>query len=148
MPTGNKGGQGQGQGRNPQNGGVPRPESEKGFPIGDKLREGAEGIGNRLSEGYDSAREGVSRGYRRAEGTIARNPAPSVLVGFGLGFGIGLVLCQLFAHDEETWTERNISGPIRDIQMPESLKHVPDHVHHLADAIVSRLPHSVRKHLG
>ena len=144
MPSGNKGG----QGRNRQNGGVPRPDGEQGWPIGDKLRDGAEQVGNRLHQGYDSARDEIGRGYHRAEGAIGRNPAPSVLLSFGLGFGIGLVLCQMFGHEEESWTERNISGPIRDLHVPDSLKHVPDHVHHLADAIVSRLPHSVRRYLG
>ena len=146
MPTGNTGGQD--QGRNRQNGGVPRPDGDQGWAMGEKIREGAEDVGNRLHEGYDTARDSLGRGYRRAERTIARNPAPSVLLGFGLGFGLGLVLCQVFAHEEDSWTERNISGPIRDLHVGDSLKHVPEHVHHLADAIVSRLPASVRKHLG
>lgn len=146
MPSGNKGGQGQGQNR--QNGGVPRPDEDQGWKIAQQVREGAEGAGNRLHEGYDAAREGITHGYRRAEDAIARNPAPSVLLGFGLGFGLGLVLYQMFAHEEESWTERHITGPIRHMHVPESVKNVPEHVHHLADAIVSRLPHSVRKHLG
>ena len=152
MPSGNKGGQGQspnqGQGRGQHNGGVPQSEGDQGWKVGDQIREGAEHVGNRLQEGYSAARDGVNRGYRKAEGTIARNPAPSVLMGLGIGFGLGIVLSQMFGHEEESWSERNVSGPLSRLKMPESMKHVPDHVHHLADAILSRMPKSVRDHLG
>ena len=145
MPSGKKGGQGQGQNR--QNGGVPG----HGWQAGQQIREGAEQVAGRLREGFDTAREGVGRGYRQAEGTIARNPGQSVLIGFGVGFGLGVAWSPLFGREEETWAERNIPGPIRN-RMPrpvrDAAKHVPDQVHHLAEAIASHLPHSIRKHLG
>lgn len=145
MPSGKKGGQGQGQNR--ENGGIP----EQGWQAaGQQIREGAEHVSQRLREGYDSAREGVGRGYRRAEGTIARHPGQGILIGFGLGFGLGVVLVSLFGREEETWAERHIPDRLR--HMPDSVrdaaKHVPDHVHHLADAIAGHLPHSIRKHFG
>jgi hypothetical protein len=144
MPSGKKGGQGQDQNRG--NGGMP----EQGWQVGQQIREGAEQVSGRVREGIDAAREGMSRGYRRAEGTVARNPGQSVLIGFGLGFGLGVVLVSLFGREEETWAERHIPDRLR--HMPDSVRdaarHVPDHVHHLAEAIAGHLPHAIRKHLG
>src|SRR5205823_2914604 len=88
MPSGKKGGQGQGR----DNGGM----RQEGWQVGQQIREGAEQVSDRVREGIDTAREGIGRGYRRAEGTIARNPAPSVLIGFGVGFGLGVALVSLF----------------------------------------------------
>ena len=155
MASEKKGGQGGGQGR--KKGGMgQRPQGQQGeqgqgWNVGGQIREGAENVSNRLREGYDTAREGVGRGYRRAEGTIARNPAPSVLIGFGVGFGLGIALVSLFAHENETWADRHIPDRLR--QMPDSLrdtmKHVPDHAHpdpsgyHVCmEAIVRLLRHS------
>jgi hypothetical protein len=141
MPSDKKGGQGQGQNR--QNGGM----REK---AGQQIREGAENVSNRVQEGFESAREGVAHGYRRVEGTIARNPAPSILLSFGVGFGLGIVLCQLIGQEKESWTERNLGRPFRQFQgnVREGVKHVPDHVHHLAEAIAGHLPDAVRRRIG
>jgi hypothetical protein len=120
------------------------------WDMGDQVREGAEAVSHRLREGYDSAREGMGRGYRRVEGTIARNPAPSLLLGFGLGFGLGVALVSIFVHDDESWAERRIPGRFRHVpdHLRDSVKHVPDHVRHLADAIASHLPHAIKRHFG
>ena len=142
MPSDKKGRQGQ----NEHNGGM----REQAWQAGQQIREGAENVANRLHEGVDSAREGVAHGYRRVEGTIARNPLPSVLIGFGLGFGLGVVLCQMLARDEETWAERNLVGPFRrgSDAVRDSVMHVPGHVHHLADAIAGHLPDAIRRRIG
>jgi hypothetical protein len=153
MPTNKKGG---------QNGGMQG--QSQGRDVGGQIREGAEAVAGRFREGYDSAREGVARGYRRAEGTIARNPAPSVLLSFGLGFGLGVALVSLFGREEETWADRYIPDRLRDLpdslrpsmkqasrqahHMADAIRNVPDHVSHLADAIASHLPHAIKKHLG
>ena len=112
---------------------------------GQQVQQGAEQAGNRLREGYDSAREGAMHGYRQAEGAIARNPAPSMLLGFGVGFGLGLVLCSMFAR-EETWAEK---------YLPESLQDAPDRYKSLVSSLKSlprtvqdHLPSSVAKYLG
>src|SRR4051812_8843949 len=60
--------------------------------MGQRLREGASQVGDRMREGYDTAREAFSHSYRRTEGMIARNPAPSVFVAFGVGLGLGVLL--------------------------------------------------------
>ena len=119
MPSGKKGGQGQ----NRENGGM----REQGWQVGQQIREGAEQVTHRVREGLDTAREGMTRGYRRAEGTIARNPAPSLLIGFGVGFGLGVALVSLFGRDEETWAEQHVPGRIRHIpgSVRDAAKHVP-----------------------
>ncbi|HEY2157018.1 MAG TPA: hypothetical protein VGH33_15425 [Isosphaeraceae bacterium] len=149
MASEKKGGQGGGQGRH--NGGMgQKPQGQPGWDVGGQIREGAENVSSRLREGYDTAREGVGRGYRRAEGAIARNPAPSVLIGFGVGFGLGIALVSLFAQEDETWAERHIPDRLRNMpdQLRDSMKHVPGNAHHLADAIAAHLPHAIRKHFG
>jgi hypothetical protein len=142
MPSDKKGRQGQNQ----HNGGM----GEQAWQAGQQIREGAENVANRLHEGFDSAREGVAHGYRRVEGSIARNPAPSILLGFGLGFGLGIVLCQMLGREEDTWAERNFMGPLRkgSDAVRDSMRHVPDHVHHLADAIASHLPDAIKRRVG
>jgi hypothetical protein len=139
MPSQRNGGQGQRKER--QDGGADWQPAQQ-------IREGAEQAGTKLREGFDTAREGMASGYRRAEGTIARYPGQSVLISFGIGFGLGIVLCQLIGQEEDSWTERNIRKPIRSLHIPETMRNVPDQAHHLAEAIAGHLPHAIRKHFG
>jgi len=146
MPTGKKGGQG--QGHNPQNGGV----RDQGWQAGQQIREGAGNVAGRLNEGLEVARDRAAQGYRQAEGAIARNPGPSVLISFGIGLGIGIALVQLLGQEEQSWTDRNIRNPIRDLQLDrrarEVVKNAPEQAHNIADAIMSHLPNSIRKHFS
>ena len=132
--------------KNPNpNGGSAQGARDQLKGAGQQVQQGAEQVSSRLREGYDAAREGAAHGYRQAEGTIARNPAPSLLLGFGVGFGLGLVLCSMFAR-EETWAEK---------YLPESLQDAPDRYKSLVSSLKSLpktvhgyLPDSVAKHLG
>ncbi len=143
MASGNKGGQGQ----NRQNGGA----NEQSPGAGQQIREGAESAVNRVQEGWDQTRDGVARGYRRVEGSIARKPGPSLAIGFGLGFGFGMALVALLGQSEhETWTERNITGPMKRgvDSVHDTVKATPDQIHHLVESIASRLPDAIKKRLG
>lgn len=132
---------------------------------GQQIQQGAEQVTNRLREGYDSARESALHGYRKAEGTVARNPTQSLLIGFGVGFGLGLVLTSLLAKpEEETWAEKYLPESLQDLpsrykKVAKTVKskadEVPDHYNNLVeslrgvpDSILSRLPSSIRKHIG
>ena len=113
--------------------------------VGQQAQQGAEQVGERLREGYEAAREGTMHGYRQAEGMVARNPAPSLLIGFGVGFGLGLVLCSMFTR-EETWAERYLPESLRDVPdryqgLVSSLKSLPKSVH-------DYLPGAITRHLG
>ena len=110
--------QNQGQGR--QNGGAQGGASGGQLrDVGQHLQEGAAQVGQRVREGYDSARDTAAHGYRQAEGLVARNPAPSVLLGFGVGFGLGVLLTALLTREEpKPWYER----------YTDSLHDLPDHV--------------------
>ncbi|MHC5543453.1 hypothetical protein ACYOEI_34960, partial [Singulisphaera rosea] len=66
--------------------------------LGQKIQEGAQVAGERLQENLGTAREAAAHRYRQAEGVMARNPAPSVLIGFGVGFGLGLVLTTMLSR--------------------------------------------------
>jgi len=132
--------------KNPNpNGGSAQGAREQVQAVGQQVQHGAEQVANRIQEGYVAAKEGTLHGYRQAEGLAARNPGPSLLLGFGVGFGLGLVLCSMFTR-EETWAEK---------YLPESLQDVPDRYKHLVSSLKSlpkqvhdHLPSSVAKHLG
>jgi len=129
MPSGNRG-QGQGrqnEGEGRQNGGA----REKLQDVGQRIQEGADQASRRLHEGFDSARDEAARRYRRIEGTVARNPAPSVLLGFGVGFGLGLIVTSLISQHEETWADRHLPDSLRR-RVPDSLRHAPDRLNDLA----------------
>ncbi len=119
---------------------------EAAKPVVDQVKQTAEQLAQRAKDSYGPAREAAFSGYRQAEGTIARNPAPSILIGFGVGFGLGVVLCSLFTKKEETWSEK---------YLPESLQDLPDHYESLVSslkglpkAVHQQLPRSVSKYLG
>jgi ElaB/YqjD/DUF883 family membrane-anchored ribosome-binding protein len=133
-----------GEGQN-RNGGSTQGAREQVRNVAQQVQQGAEQVGNRLQEGYDSARETAFHGYRQAEGTIARNPGPSVLLGFGVGFGLGLVLCTMLTR-EETWAEKYLPDSLQDVpdryrSLVSSLKSLPRTVH-------DHLPDAVARHLG
>jgi len=109
--------------------------------LGQRVQDGAEQAGERLREGYDSARDEMGRQYRRAEGMMARNPMPSVLIGFGIGFGIGLVVTTMLG-ERETWAERHVPGRLRKLPdaLQDSLAQLADSVRNLPDAITRHLP--------
>jgi ElaB/YqjD/DUF883 family membrane-anchored ribosome-binding protein len=128
-----------------QNGGSAQGARDQFQNIAQQVQQGAEQVGTRVREGYDSARDEAIHGYRQAQGMVARNPAPSLLIGFGVGFGLGLVLCSMFTR-EETWAEK---------YLPESLQDVPDRYRHLVSSLKSlpktvhdHLPNAVARHLG
>jgi ElaB/YqjD/DUF883 family membrane-anchored ribosome-binding protein len=128
-----------------QNGGAAAAAREKLQNVGQQVQQGAEQAASRLREGYGSAREGAMHGYRQAEGTVARNPASSVLIGFGVGFGLGLVLTSFFKR-EETWAEKYLPESFQDV--PDRYKSLVSSLRNVPDSVKRSLPHSVAKHLG
>ena len=119
--------QGQPQGR--ENGGAAQAASETAQGLGQRLQEGAAHVGERIHDGYDAAREGVAHGYRRAGGAIARHPGQSVLVGFGVGFGLGMLLTVMLSQREpEPWYDRYVPDRLRHLHLPDALaSHLPGH---------------------
>ena len=129
QPQGQGQGQGQPQGQGRQNGGA----GQGGQPspnVAQRVQEGAEQVGQRVREGLGTAQDELGRRYRTVEGTVARNPSSSVLISFGVGFGLGVILTSLLSR-EETWSERHL---------PDSVRNMPDSIHQLAEAIAKRLP--------
>ena len=138
MPAGKPGqpqGQGQGQGQGRQNGGAGQGARESSPNVAQRVQEGAEQLSQRVREGLGTAQDELGRRYRHAEGTVARNPSSSVLISFGVGFGLGVILTSLLSR-EETWSERHL---------PDSVRNMPDSIHQLAEAIAKRLPSSLTR---
>jgi hypothetical protein len=99
-------------------------------------------VGQQLREGYESARTEMGRRWRQAERTMARNPASSILIGFGLGFGVGLVVTSLLGERRsETWAQRHLPDRLRN--WPDALQ---DTLEQLGDS-VRRLPGAIKSHL-
>jgi hypothetical protein len=116
------------------------------------IRSSAEQVSHQVRQGSESARDEMSREYRSAEGMIARNPASSMLIGFGVGFGLGILLTTVLTHREETWAERYLPDSLRDFRVPDrmsrAVQQVPDSLqssfHQLADSI-RELPSSIAR---
>ena len=66
--------------------------------VAQRVQEGAEQLGQRVREGLGTAQDELGRRYRHVEGTVARNPSSSVLIGFGVGFGLGVILTSLLSR--------------------------------------------------
>jgi hypothetical protein len=64
---------------------------------------------------------------------IARNPRPSVMLAFGLGFGVGVLVTLALAQDDESWFDRNMRRPLLDL--PDRLRRM-----HLPEGIARRMP--------
>jgi ElaB/YqjD/DUF883 family membrane-anchored ribosome-binding protein len=127
MPNHNRGNapgpQGQGGGTRPANGGL----TDTARDVGQRVQEGFSNAGQKLQDGYGAAGENVAHAYRRAEGLVARNPGSSVLVGFGVGFGLGVLLTALLSRREEpSWYDRYVPEKLRDLRLPDSIaRHLP-----------------------
>jgi len=133
-----------GEGQN-QNGGSGQGAQAQARDVAQRVQQGAEQVGARVQEGYDAARESALHGYRQAEGTIARNPGQSVLIGFGVGFGLGLVLCSMFTR-EETWAEKYLPDSLQDV--PDRYKSLVSSLKSLPKSVHDYLPDAVSRHLG
>ncbi len=133
------GDQGQGrrnEGHDRNNGGANKPA--RGAE--ENVQQGLSQVNDRFREGYETAREEFGHRYRRAEGAIARNPGQSVLIGFGLGFGIGLAITAMLAHrEEETWADR---------YLPDSLRDLPSQIQGIAAAFHEHLRKAAAEHAG
>jgi hypothetical protein len=98
-------------------------------------------LGQRVREGYETARETVAHRYRRAEGMVARNPTPSVLISFGMGFGLGMLLVMaLNQREESTWSEWSH-------RLGDSLRHMPDRLRHVPESIARHMPEPIARHM-
>ncbi len=155
MPN-NKQGQGQGQGQHPNAGGSPgareqvrdaaQQVSQGAQRTGDQLKQGAEQASDRLKQGYGDAREQALSGYRQVEESIAGNPLPSVLIGFGVGFGVGLVLISAFAGREQTWAEKYLPESLQDA--PERYKALVSSLKSLPKTVQDNLPSNITRYFG
>ncbi len=116
--------------------------------VREQVRESAHHLQDEAARRYEAARSSIAHEYRQTEGMIARHPTSSVLIGFGVGFGLGVLLTAVLTQREESWYDRYV---------PDSLSHLPDRVRrmHLADrlrdlpeSMASHLPDSVTRHLN
>jgi hypothetical protein len=140
MAAGNEG-RSRDQGRH-QNGGLDRGLRDSIGNAGQRVQQGGEAVSRHLQEGAETVRDELGRQYRRAETAVATNPMSSLLLGFGLGFGLGLVVTSMLGERErDTWAGRHLPDRLR--RMPDSLH---DSLEQLADS-VRRLPETIRGHL-
>ncbi len=154
MASGN---QGRSNDRGRQNGGAeratnpnpnPNPNQNQERPslqdVGQRFQEGAEPFSDRVREGMGATRDDVARRYRAAEGMMARNPTSSVLIGFGLGVGVGLVLSTIFTEQREpSWSERHVPDRLRNLDLSGSLQSSLDTL----NAAIRELPDAITRHL-
>ena len=140
--------QGRSQHEGPQNGGPRRGESEPRRSTNSPSQEGTDPMADRLREGLDSARDEMNRRYQDAERMMVSNPATSLLVGFGVGFGLGLVITTLLGEREPaSWAERNLPSRLRNLpdSVQDSLEQLATSVRNLPDSIAAHLPSSLTR---
>ena len=146
----------QGQGQPRQNGGTVAGAAQH-------VQEQGEGLADRAREGLDQAKEQALHGYRQAERIVARNPGQAVLIGFGVGFGVGVLMTLALSGKEETWYERNVPKGLRDgiDDLPDRaqsavdyarskaegihLGDLTDRLRHAAEGLAKHLPESLRR---
>lgn len=143
MPSGN---QGRSQDQNRHNNGGERGARTAAQNAGQRVQEGAGQVGDKFREGFDTTREELGRRYRQAEMSMARNPTTSLLIGFGVGFGLGLVVTSMLDR-EQSWTERNVPDRLRNLpdSLQDSLEQLTDSMRNLPDAIKRYLPDSLAR---
>lgn|GEM_PF-3969272 len=126
-----------------QNGGSVQRYRDSFHDEGEEMREAGEQAGEFAKEQWEGAREEASRRYRGAEDLVRRNPMPSVLAGFGIGFATGLVLTTLLGRREEIWAERHFPETYRGAT--SSLQNLSESIRNLPEAIARRLPGSISR---
>jgi hypothetical protein len=85
-------------------------------------------------------REAAGARYGRAQGVISRNPASSLLIAFGAGFGLGVTLTLLLTRSgESTWSDWRLAG---------ALGRVPDQLREMPERIARHLPETIARHMG
>lgn len=120
---------------------------EAAKPVLDQAKASAEQLAQQAREHYGNISEGAMKGYRQAEGAVARNPAPAMLISFGVGFGLGVVICSLLAgKKEETWAEKYLPESLQDV--PDQYSSLVSQLKGLPKTIQSQLPKSVSKYLS
>ena len=69
---------------------------------------------------------------------VTRHPLASLMVGFGLGFGLGVLAIAVFRPDEENWLERHgLPGSLHDLS--SNLRRVPGMLaEHLPESLTRR----------
>jgi hypothetical protein len=88
-------------------------------------QEDRHGVGQQMREGYQRIGAAVGQRYRRAEDLVSRHPTSSVLLGFSLGLGLGVLMTIALSQPEEPWWRR-------DWRLSESLRHLQDRVGQLS----------------
>lgn len=92
--------------------------------------------GRRDGGWYDEAMARAADDMSGFHHMIADRPYTSMLTGFGLGFGFGLLVTLLIARREEGWFER---------YAPEALQDLPDRLRHAGHHVASAVPGTVRQ---
>jgi hypothetical protein len=78
---------------------------------------------------YESAGNRMTEAYHGTEDMIREHPATSLLVTFGIGFGVGLALTTLLMPPRRrTWAERNLPDWASRDRLSELLSHLPEKV--------------------
>ncbi len=148
--------QGQGQGHNPNGGGAQGARDqvrdaahqvqEGAEQAGDRLKQQAQQAGDRLKQGYGDVKDQALSGYRQAEEAIAGNPMQSILIGFGVGFGIGLVVTAMLGAKEKTWAEKYLPESLQDA--PDKYKSLVGQLKTLPKSVLDNLPPSIAKYVS
>jgi hypothetical protein len=94
--------------------------------------------GRREGGWYDERTMGSPDEMSGFDQLVSGRPYTSMLTGFGIGFGFGLLVTLLISRREESWFER---------YAPEALQDLPDRLKQARQQMASTVPSTV-KHAG
>ena len=99
--------------------------------IEDSGHEAAEESENPMHQALDSAREGVMQAQSAAGRLVSKYPAPSVLMSFGFGLGVGLLVASTFPR-RSTWGHHSWA---QNLRMPDSVRHFAEELRHMPEHV-------------
>jgi hypothetical protein len=108
-------------------------------PTNERGGEFEEGRNGGALRDHNYGRESAAGWERDEAGAIGqivqRNPLTSVMTGFGLGLGFGLMVTLLLTRREQSWYERNL---------PSTIQHLPERLRRVPESLGSYIPSSWR----
>jgi hypothetical protein len=103
------------------------------------FRDGAESDQSRLKETTQSARTALARGYEQTGRLVERHPGSALLLSFGAGFGLGVLIATFLSGGD---------GPRRrEWGVADYLGGIPEQLRHLPETLARHMPESITRHI-
>jgi hypothetical protein len=103
------------------------------------FRDGPESVQSRLKETTQSARSALARGYQQTGRLVEQHPGSALLLSFGAGFGLGLLIATILSDGDRPRR--------RDWDVADYLRGIPEQLRHLPQTLARHVPDSIARHI-